>query len=137
MSAAGGVHSLGWTPAGWSAAAGTGLPAPVAGAGRAWMAQAACRGTGVAGFFGTPEEMTRARAQHCAGCPVQEICLWWAIGAEAEVGYRFGIWGGVGPAVRAQITSITGVGYARARLVAAAGVWAYESVGSQSRAAVA
>jgi hypothetical protein len=54
---------------------------------------------------------------------VVEACFWWAIVAESDLGYRFGIWGGATPAVRAQVARVTGVGYARARFAAAAGQW--------------
>jgi WhiB family transcriptional regulator, redox-sensing transcriptional regulator len=87
-----------------------------------WMDHAACRGAGPAEFFGEPAARARGQAR-CRGCPVREVCLWWALAVEADAGYRFGIWGGLSPAVRARIARVTGAAYARARFVAAAASW--------------
>jgi hypothetical protein len=85
----------------------------------AWLEDAACRGVGPAEFF---EAQGRGR-RRCRVCPAVEACFWWAIVAESDLGYRFGIWGGATPAVRAQVARVTGVAYARARFAAAAGQW--------------
>ena len=75
------------------------------------------------------------RAKNCpdCACPVAEVCLWWAVAAEWDLSYRFGIWGGVGPAVRARLAELTGIGYARTRFVATAAQWS----GSADTTAVA
>lgn len=101
----------------------------------AWMDQAACRGAAPAEFFGDPAARARGQAR-CRGCPVCEVCLWWALAVEAEVGYRFGIWGGLSPALRARIARVTGAAYARARFVTAAAAWARPPDG-QTEAVVA
>jgi hypothetical protein len=88
----------------------------------AWMDRAACRGLGTAEFFGDWTAMAKGRAC-CRGCPVAEVCLWWGVVAEWDLSYRFGIWGGVGPAVRARLARATGLGHAWARFVAAAMGW--------------
>jgi WhiB family transcriptional regulator, redox-sensing transcriptional regulator len=88
----------------------------------AWMDRAACRGLGTAEFFGEGTAMAEGRAR-CRSCPVAEVCLWWGVVAEWDLSYRFGIWGGVGPAVRARLARAAGLGYARARFVAAAMGW--------------
>jgi Transcription factor WhiB len=93
---------------------------------RAWVDHAACRGVGPAEFFGS----AAGGCKRCRACPVTEACFWWAIVAEADVGYRFGIWGGATPAVRAQVAWVTGVDYARARLAACAAQWTQAAVGS-------
>ena len=58
-----------------------------------WMEQAACRGHD-SNFWhppkGTNADTYKAKAI-CAGCPVREVCLQWAL----ENGERQGIWGGV------------------------------------------
>ena len=83
----------------------------------AWMEDAACRGLGPAEFFGDWHTMAKGR-RRCSACPVREICLWWGIVAEWDLScYRFGIYGGVGPSIRARIATVTGIGYARARFV--------------------
>jgi hypothetical protein len=91
---------------------------------QAWMEHAACRGVGAAEFFGTASVRGRKRCQHC---PVIESCFWGAIVAEANLGFRYGIWGGATPAVRAQVTWVTGVDYARSRFAACAARWAEPS----------
>jgi hypothetical protein len=60
---------------------------------------------------------------------VAEVCFWWAVTVESDLGYRFGIWGGTHPAVRARIAWVTGIDYARARFVAAAMQWSASSHG--------
>ena len=92
----------------------------------AWVEHAACRGVGAAEFFGS----AAGGRKRCRGCPVAEACFWGAIVAEADVGYRFGIWGGATPAVRAQVAWVTGVDYARARFAACAAQWTRAAVGS-------
>jgi hypothetical protein len=93
----------------------------------AWMDLAACRGLATAEFFGDRTAMAKGRAR-CRGCPVAEVCLWWGVVAEWDLGYRFGIWGGAGPAVRARLARATGLGYAWARFVAAAMGWRARSL---------
>jgi hypothetical protein len=80
-----------------------------------WRQFAACRGLGPAAFF---DELPRHALACCARCPVQEICLWYALAIEEEVGYRFGLWAGTTPTVRARIARVTGPGYSRGRLAA-------------------
>jgi hypothetical protein len=93
---------------------------------RAWMQYAACRGVGAAEFFGTAAARGRKR---CRVCPVREACFWGAIVFESDLGYRYGIWGGATPAVRAQVAWVTGVDYAWARFEEAAAVWAKAATG--------
>jgi hypothetical protein len=82
-----------------------------------WSCRAACRGVGSAGFFGRRSGVA-ARAR-CGCCPVAEACLWWAMVVEEDSGYRFGLWGGTTPALRARMAKAAAVGYARGRLRAA------------------
>src|ERR1700730_2315707 len=105
-----------------SATTKTAVPAPDKADLWAWMDRAACRGLGTAEFFGDWTAMAKGRAR-CGSCPVAEVCLWWGIVAEWDLPYRFGIWGGVGPAVRARLARATGLGHAWARFVAAATGW--------------
>jgi hypothetical protein len=93
----------------------------------AWMDRAACRGLGTAEFFGDWAATAKGRAR-CRSCPVAEVCLWWGVVAEWDLSYRFGVWGGVGPAVRARLARATGLGYAWARFVAAAMQWRQTSL---------
>lgn len=102
----------------------------------AWMSHAACRGLGTPEFFGDRTAMAKGRAR-CRACPVAEVCLWWAVVAEWDLSYRFGIWGGVGPAGRARIAGATRIGYARARFIAAAVQWSETSLGRLDTTAVA
>lgn len=88
----------------------------------AWMDHAACRGVGCEEFFGRRAVMAKGRAR-CRVCPVAEICFWWAVVAESDLGYRFGIWGGTTPGLRARTAWVTGVDYARVRFVAEVAQW--------------
>jgi hypothetical protein len=102
----------------------------------AWMGHAACRGLGTGEFFGDRTAMAKGRAR-CRTCPVAEVCLWWGVVAEWDLSYRFGIWGGVGPAVRARLAGATGLGHARARFVAAAMQWSQTSLGQPNTTSAA
>ena len=58
-----------------------------------WMAQGACRGQDPSTFFPSrtePEKVKQAKAV-CAGCPVKDSCLEWAL----YYNERDGVWGGV------------------------------------------
>lgn len=96
--------------------------------GRAWMADAVCRGVGAGEFFGP----TAGGEHWCRRCPVLECCFWWAVVIEWDAGYGFGIWGGTSPAQREQVAAVTGAGYARARLVQALGKWAQHEGGAEA-----
>lgn len=85
-----------------------------------WMAGAACRGAGAEEFFGPAAR----GARWCGRCPVVDCCFWWAVVAESEAGWCFGIWGGATPAVRAKVVSVVGVAWARDRLAEAVARWA-------------
>jgi hypothetical protein len=110
---------------------GTRFPAPDSASLWAWMDDAACHGVGTAEFYGSPAATARGRAR-CRACPVAEVCFWWAVTAESDLGYRFGIWGGTQPAVRGRIAWVTGIDYARARFVAAAMRWSATSHGRRA-----
>ena len=56
--------------------------------GLSWQADAACVGHDPEMFF---SERFAAAVAVCAGCPVRERCLSWAI----ETGQQFGVWGGM------------------------------------------
>jgi WhiB family redox-sensing transcriptional regulator len=61
-----------------------------------WQERAACRGVGIDLFFPVgstgpaADEIRRAR-QICAGCPVRQQCLDYALAS----GQQYGIWGGL------------------------------------------
>jgi WhiB family transcriptional regulator, redox-sensing transcriptional regulator len=55
-----------------------------------WMALAACRGVDPELFYTERGESTREAKAVCAGCPVREECLLYAV-ANVE---RYGVWGG-------------------------------------------
>ena len=58
---------------------------------RPWAAYGACRGADPALFFaGTEGGDTDLARRICAGCPVKEDCLDWAL----TVGVPYGVWGG-------------------------------------------
>lgn len=96
------------------------LDAELSGGLAAWRGWAACRGVAPAVFF---DRGFMARAlQLCRSCPVAEPCLWWAMATEENSGYRFGIWGGTTPAVRARMATVVGPDYVRRRLQAAQAV---------------
>jgi hypothetical protein len=96
----------------------------------AWMADAACRGVGAAEFFGPGASGWR----WCRRCAVAECCFWWAILTESETGYRFGIWGGATPAVRAKVAGVVGTAWARDRLADALAQWTSPAPGRERRA---
>ena len=56
----------------------------------AWMARAACRGQGVAAFFGGETSDPAPAKAVCAGCPVRQEHLSFALDDMALVG----VWGG-------------------------------------------
>ena len=56
----------------------------------AWMARAACRGQGVAAFFGGETSDPAPAKAVCAGCPVRQECFSFALDDLALVG----VWGG-------------------------------------------
>jgi WhiB family redox-sensing transcriptional regulator len=58
---------------------------------RPWAVHAACRDADPALFFaGVEGGDTRVAQRICAGCPVNEECLEWALTA----GVSYGVWGG-------------------------------------------
>ena len=58
---------------------------------RPWAAYGACRGADPGLFFAaTDGGDTRTAQRICAGCPVRDDCLDWALMA----GVSYGVWGG-------------------------------------------
>ncbi len=55
-----------------------------------WQERAACYGLDPEVFFPTTEEEAGLALSYCAICPVQEMCLAWAV----QNGERYGVWGG-------------------------------------------
>ena len=60
-----------------------------------WRERAACREAGIDLFFpigttGAAADETRRARQICAGCPVREACLDYAL----TTGQQYGVWGG-------------------------------------------
>lgn len=69
-----------------------------------WMAEAACRGKDTALFYpasGDHASAERAKAV-CAGCPVREACLDYAV-VNAD---PFGIWGGLAESGRRRLRRV-------------------------------
>lgn len=67
---------------------------------QAWRRQAACRGIDVNLFYpesGEPGAPATQARLICETCPVRQPC------ADAGLGERFGIWGGLGPDARKRI----------------------------------
>lgn len=61
----------------------------------AWMARAACRGKPPEMFFPARGEPIEPAKAVCAGCPVADECLDYAIGSYTDTGLPvIGIWGG-------------------------------------------
>ncbi|HSY16253.1 MAG TPA: WhiB family transcriptional regulator [Jatrophihabitantaceae bacterium] len=63
-----------------------------------WQVQAACRGCDTSTFYHPENERGPSRARRertakavCAGCPVVESCLRWALVAREP----YGVWGGM------------------------------------------
>jgi WhiB family redox-sensing transcriptional regulator len=57
---------------------------------RPWAAYAACRRADPDLFFPGPDGDVSEALKICAGCPVQEDCLEWAL----DTRVRYGVWGG-------------------------------------------
>lgn len=57
---------------------------------RPWAAFASCRGADPDLFFPGSEGDPNDALKICAGCPVRDACLEWAL----ETRIRYGIWGG-------------------------------------------
>ena len=66
-------------------------PAPPAPALADWRYRAACRGADLSVFFPGRGESAEPARQVCAGCPVREPCLDYAL----SHGITHGIWGGL------------------------------------------
>lgn len=56
-----------------------------------WRRQAACRGVDPEVFYPVNDEDAEEAKEICAGCPVRQPCLEWAL-SDRE---RFGVWGGL------------------------------------------
>ena len=71
---------------------------------RPWAAHASCRDADPALFFaGVDGGDTRTAQRICAGCPVNEECLGWAL----SVGVSYGVWGGTTEAQRRHLARRT------------------------------
>lgn len=71
---------------------------------RLWAAYAACRGADPSLFFAGVEGGDTCTAQRiCAGCPVNEECLEWAL----TTGVSYGVWGGTTEAQRRHLVRRT------------------------------
>jgi WhiB family redox-sensing transcriptional regulator len=116
------------------------IPAPPAPSPAGWRYQAACRGADLGVFFPGRGESAEPARRVCAGCPVREPCLDYAL----RHGITHGIWGGlaerdrralrsrrIGAARRERdeaITAACGAGYSQAVIGRAFGL-ARTSVG--------
>jgi WhiB family redox-sensing transcriptional regulator len=67
------------------------IPAPPVPALAGWRYQAACRGADLSVFFPGRGESAEPARQICAGCPVRQSCLDYAL----SHGITHGIWGGL------------------------------------------
>jgi WhiB family transcriptional regulator, redox-sensing transcriptional regulator len=56
-----------------------------------WREEAACKGLDTGIFFPSSDAEAGAAKLVCAGCPVREACLEWAIASRQEDG----VWGGM------------------------------------------
>ncbi len=56
-----------------------------------WRRQAACRGVDPEVFYPVNDDDAEEAKEVCAGCPVRQPCLEWAL-QDRE---RFGVWGGL------------------------------------------
>jgi WhiB family redox-sensing transcriptional regulator len=66
----------------------------------AWHRQASCRGSGAAEFVRNPRAVyAPAHRQTCAGCPVRQECLEFALADESVTG----LWGGTDDAERREM----------------------------------
>lgn len=73
------------------------LPTPTS---HDWHEQAACAGVDPAPFFSSDDIEQQHALSICAGCPVREPCLEFAL----RHGERIGIWGGMREHDRLQLT---------------------------------
>ena len=64
-----------------------------------WRARAACRDSDVSVFFPSSEEEAAVPKAICAGCPVREECLEWALATRQDEG----VWGGLTEAERRRL----------------------------------
>lgn len=71
------------------------------GAKRDWDHRAACRGADTAMWFPDPKEPAEAAKAVCAGCPVRDECLDYALASRQ----RFGVWGGMSEQERRRLNS--------------------------------
>lgn len=73
-----------------------------------WQVNAACRGTDTSNFYHPENERGPSRVKRemrakaiCAGCPVIENCLRWALDTREP----YGVWGGLSPEDRESLIS--------------------------------
>jgi WhiB family transcriptional regulator, redox-sensing transcriptional regulator len=95
-------------------------PAPPVPALAGWRYRAACRGADLSVFFPGRGESAEPARQICAGCPVREPCLDYAL----SHGITHGIWGGLAERDRRALRSRHAVAARRERdeaIAAAAG----------------
>lgn len=79
----------------------------------AWMAEGACRGRPDVSFFPELGEETAPAKAVCAGCPVREACLAFAL--DERIGH--GVWGGLSTKQRRDLVKGRGRGTQRRQLV--------------------
>jgi WhiB family redox-sensing transcriptional regulator len=94
-----------------------------------WRQRSACAGLDAEIFFPGRGESSAPAKQVCAGCPVSEECLEWALAS----GEKFGVWGGKSERerrrlrtvryrqIRAEIAGMIDAGMPRADIVAQTG----------------
>ncbi|MFI1734015.1 WhiB family transcriptional regulator [Streptomyces acidicola] len=68
-----------------------------------WAEQAACRGRSLGEFFTDSQRGIVSAKRICRICPVREECLTEAL--RAEDGSRYGVYGGLTPAERAELVA--------------------------------
>lgn len=76
---------------------------------RGWQERAACRNTDPAVFFPLRGEDAAAAKAICAGCPVAEECLAYALTAYE----RHGVWGGASERERRRMRKRAGLSWRR------------------------
>lgn len=78
-----------------------------------WMGDAACKGKPTDWFFPERGQSLREQKAVCAGCPVRQACLDYAL----EFRVRFGIWGGTSEQERRRLRLVQSRGPRRSTAV--------------------
>ncbi len=94
-----------------------------------WRELAACRGANFADFSEGGRAQEKAKEKYCKNCPVQKVCLWYAMMCEEDLpAYRFYLYGNMTANERLELGDQLKKGDAKRRFFEALEDLEYEGV---------